>query len=109
MPGSSVFCCASHPKKDGQVFDAAVVASHQDFGFQAALQILGMIRNLSGQMHFSARRCRYVPLDNAAVQARLDFVSAGYDGSGETVFETAHATADENKGIELHEVPFLRV
>ena len=40
------------------------------------------------------------------VKARLDVVSAGNDGSGETVFETAHATADENKGIvELHEVP----
>ena len=39
------------------------------------------------------------------VKARLDIVSAGYEGSGETVFETAHATADENKGIvELHEV-----
>ena len=35
----------------------------------------------------------------------LDTVSAGHDGSGETVFETAHATADENRGIvELHEV-----
>ena len=92
VPDSSVFCCASPPKKDGQVFEAAVVASHQDFGFQAALQRLGMIRNLSGQLPFSARRCRDVPLDDAAVQglermlrvkARLDVVSAGYDGSGE--------------------------
>ena len=34
VPDSSVFCCASPPKKDGQVFQAADVASHQDFGFQ---------------------------------------------------------------------------
>ena len=112
---SSVFCCASPPKKDGQVFVAAVVASHQDFGFQAALQRLGTTRNLSGQLHFSTRRCRDGDtLDDAAVQglermlrvkALLDTVSAGHDGSGETVFETAHATADENNGIvELHEV-----
>ena len=40
---SSVFCCASLPKKDGQVFEAAVVASHQDFGFHAALQRLGTL------------------------------------------------------------------
>ena len=97
------------------MFEAAVVASHQDLGFQAALQRLGTTRNLSGQLHFSTRRCRDGdPLDDTAVQgfermlrvkARLDTVSAGHDGSGETVFETAHATADENKGIVgLHEV-----
>ena len=123
VPDSSVFCCASHPKKDGQVFQAAVVASHQDFGFQAALQRLGTIRNLSGQTRFSARRCRDVPLDNAAVQglermlrvkARLETVPDGLCGvsggasrgcGGETVFKTAHATAGEStKVVELHEV-----
>ena len=45
VPDSTVFGCASLQKTDGQVFEAAVVASHQDFGFQAALQKLGTTRN----------------------------------------------------------------
>ena len=109
VPDSSVFCCASPPKKDGQVFQAAAVASHQDFGFQTAHQRLGTIRKLSGQMCFS-ERCRDVPLDDAAVQglermlrvkARLETVPDG----GETEFTNVYATAGEStKIVELHEV-----
>ena len=98
------------PKKDGQVLQAAAVASHQDFGFQTALQRLGTIRNLSGQTRFSEKRCRDVPLDDAAVQglermlrvkARLETAPDG----GETAFTNVHATAGEStKIVKLHEV-----
>ena len=123
VPDSTVFCCASPPKTDGQVFEAAVVAPHQDFWFQAALQRLGTTRNLSGKLHFSTRRGRDGDtLDYAAVQGlermlrvktRLETVSAGRYGvsggsslgcAGETVFETALATAVESTmDIELQE------
>ena len=108
VPDSSFFCCASPPKTDGQVCTAAVVALHQGFGFQAALQRLGTTRNLSGKMHFSTRRCGDGDtLDDAAVSAGRYGVSGGSSRccGGETVFETAHATAGESTmDIELHEV-----
>ena len=85
---------------------------------------MGTTRNLSGKLHFSTRCCGDGDtLDDAAVhglermlrvKARLETVSAARCGvsggssrgcGGETVFETAHATAGERTmDIELHEV-----
>ena len=85
---------------------------------------MGATRNLSGKLHFSTRRCGDGDtFDDAAVQglermlrvkARLETVSAGRYGvsggssrgcAGETLFETAHASAGESTmDIELHVV-----
>ena len=96
-------------------FQAAVVASHQDFGFQAALQGWARYGIFLASCLFLQDGAVMVPWMMLQYKAWSGCFGSRHDWTScllvttvlaRTVFETAHATADENKGIvEWHEVP----